>query len=74
MVQVASFRLQTDAESLTKKLREKGYAASVTTAQIDNNTWYRVRIGRFANHAEAAEVQRKLATREQFPHTLVFVQ
>jgi len=73
-VQVASFRRETDAESLAQKLRKRGYSASVTTAHIDNKTWYRVRIGQFANRGEAGEVQRKLATREQFPQTLIFSQ
>jgi general secretion pathway protein D len=73
VVQVASFRRETDAESLAKKLRKKGYDARVTGARVENKTWHRVRVGRFANRKEANELQRKLAAREQIRQTVVFV-
>jgi general secretion pathway protein D len=73
VVQVASFHLDTDAQTLAKKLRESGYDAGVTTARVENKTWYRVRVGRFANRREATELQRKLEAREQFRQTVVFV-
>ena len=71
-VQVGSFRLEMEAENLVKKLREKSYHANVTTAQIDNKTWYRVRIGQFTNPGEASEIQHQLAARDNFSETLVF--
>jgi len=71
-VQVASFRRETDAGNLAKKLKGKGYSTHVTTAQIDNKTWYRVRIGEFTNRGEAGEIQRQLASRDNISKTLVF--
>jgi len=71
-VQVASFRLEMEAANLLKQLRGKGYDANVTMAQIDNKTWYRVRIGQFTNPGEASEIQHQLAARDNFSETLVF--
>ncbi len=70
---MASFRQGSDAENLALILTEKGFPAKVTTAQVNDQTWHRVRIGRFSTHAEVNELQRKLANDEGFPETLILV-
>lgn len=55
-VQVASFRVFSDAETAASQLRELGYEPYIQRAQEPGNgqVWYRVRIGSFRTY-EAAE-------------------
>ena len=41
-------------------LRAKGYPAEVVTMKRDGDTWYRIRIGRYATEAQAEQASRKL--------------
>jgi hypothetical protein len=41
-------------------LRAKGYPAEVVTMKRDGDTWYRIRVGRYATEAQAQEASRKL--------------
>jgi hypothetical protein len=41
-------------------LRAKGYPAEVVTVKRDGDTWYRIRLGRYATEAQAEEASRKL--------------
>jgi cell division protein FtsN len=63
-VQVNAFQQEADARSLAKKLTEKGYDAYVTPNK--NQTWFRVRVGRFASKDETQELLEKLKTKEKF--------
>jgi hypothetical protein len=41
-------------------LRAKGYPAEVVTMRRDGDTWYRIRVGRYATEAQADEASRRL--------------
>jgi len=43
-------------------LRAKGYPAEVVTMKRDGDTWYRIRVGRYATEAQAEQASRKLRT------------
>jgi cell division protein FtsN len=60
-VQVASFPLKSEAETLKSKLAGKGYNAFISESnQGDRGTWYRVRIGRRLDQEAARELAGKL--------------
>jgi cell division septation protein DedD len=54
-VQVAAYDAQVDAERLAKRLTDRGYDARVT-----NEKPFRVRIGKYARHEDAADMVEKL--------------
>jgi cell division protein FtsN len=51
-------RLAVDHERAA--LRAKGYPADVVTLRRDGDTWYRVRVGRYATQSQAEEASRRL--------------
>jgi cell division septation protein DedD len=60
-VQVASFPLRSEAETLKTKLTGKGYNVSISEShQGDKGTWYRVRVGRKLDQEAAKELAGKL--------------
>ena len=60
-VQVASYSLKSEAESLRTKLAGKGYNVIVSESnQGDKGTWYRVRVGRRLEQDAAKELCSKL--------------
>lgn len=60
-VQVASFPLKSEAETLKNKLTGKGYNVFISEShQGDKGTWYRVRVGRKLDQEEARELAGKL--------------
>ncbi|MDA8412426.1 MAG: SPOR domain-containing protein [Desulfobacteraceae bacterium] len=60
-VQVASFPLRSEAETLKNRLAGKGYNAFVSEShQGDKGTWYRVRIGKKLEQEAAKELAGKL--------------
>ncbi len=60
-VQVASFSLKSEAETLRSKLTAKGYNVSIVEShQGDKGTWYRVRVGRHLDPEAAKELAAKL--------------
>ena len=62
-VQVGAFSAQERAVTLQRELGTAGAEASVRQAEVGGRTIYRVRVGRFASHAEAAVTARRLAAR-----------
>jgi DedD protein len=52
-VQAGSFSTRERADGVKKTLDEKGIAAIITNQQIDNQTFYRVRIGPYTSRNEA---------------------
>ncbi|MDC4204981.1 MAG: SPOR domain-containing protein [Candidatus Manganitrophus sp.] len=53
-IQVASFADQKGAETLSQKLKKKGYEAYVAAGEVpEKGTRYRVRIGHYPSRAEA---------------------
>jgi len=60
-VQVASFPLKSEAETLKNKLAGKGYNVTIAEShQGDKGTWYRVRVGRKLDQEAAKELAGKL--------------
>ncbi|MBL0224897.1 MAG: SPOR domain-containing protein [Geobacteraceae bacterium] len=68
-VQVASYALKSEAETLKNTLSGKGYNAFISEShQGDKGTWYRVRVGRKMDQDAAKELARKLGKSAQvFP-------
>lgn len=60
-VQVASYSLRSEAETLKNRLAGKGYNVTIVESnQGDKGTWYRVRVGRGLEHDAAKELAGKL--------------
>jgi cell division septation protein DedD len=60
-VQVASYSLKSEAETVRSKLAAKGYNVNVSESnQGDKGTWYRVRVGRRLEQDAAKELCSKL--------------
>jgi hypothetical protein len=60
-VQVASFPLRSEAETLKNKLAGKGYNVFISEShQGDKGTWYRVRVGKKLDQEAAKELAGKL--------------
>ena len=60
-VQVASYSLRSEAETLKNKLAGKGYSVTIIESnQGDKGTWYRVRVGRKLDQEAAKELAGKL--------------
>ena len=64
-VQVKAFSRERNAQSLTKELRDKGYAAYVVVARVNGRRWYRVRVGRLVGLEEAKTLQGTLKIKER---------
>jgi cell division protein FtsN len=52
-IQTASYKNQNAAEELSRRLAEKGLAGRVFSSDQKSETWYRVRIGPYADRQEA---------------------
>jgi cell division protein FtsN len=61
ILQAGSFRNASDAEQLKAQLALLGSIATVQKVTVDDETWYRVRIGPFADARAANEMRRTLA-------------
>jgi hypothetical protein len=60
-VQVASFSLRSEAETLRSKLAAKGYNVAIVESFLgDKGTWYRVRVGKHLDPDAAKELAGKL--------------
>ena len=60
-VQVASYSLRSEAESLKSKLAGKGYNVHIIESNLaDKGTWYRVRVGKKLDQEAAKELASKL--------------
>jgi cell division septation protein DedD len=53
-VQVGATTYQETAQDMVRELRELGYSPLVSKVQMNGETLYRVRIGKFNKHGEAA--------------------
>jgi cell division septation protein DedD len=54
-----------EAVMFARQLRQKGYDAYTVQAPIGNVTWYRVRVGRFADRATARATEQRLKEQEK---------
>lgn len=60
-VQVASYSLKSEADSLKNKLNGKGYNVHIVESNLgDKGTWYRVRVGKRLDQEAAKELAAKL--------------
>ena len=64
-VQVLASTDLVQAVILARQLRAKGYDAFTAEEKLGQVTWYRVRVGRFANHDAAKEMEQRLRRQEQ---------
>ena len=63
-VQVGASIKKKSIEEQVARTKAKGYEAYMVETERDGQTWYRVRIGRFATRAEAEALREILASRE----------
>ena len=70
-VQVGAFSEKGRAEKLAFRLKKKGYDTCIVSAVKKGAVFYRVRIGRFRNEAEAGEMAGKIEAREGLPGMVV---
>lgn len=61
------------SSNLVKKLIDQGYDAYILKKTINGQTWYRVRVGRFANQKEAKELQEILKSKEGFSEAFAVI-
>ncbi len=59
-VQTGYFKSRNNAESLTEKLKRKGYDSYLATQMKNGSTFYKVKVGRFKTRSEAEAKARKL--------------
>jgi DedD protein len=60
-VQVAALKAAEDADGLVAKLKQKGYPAYRTISKVQGKgIWFRVRVGKYKNKADARAVKQKL--------------
>lgn len=62
-VQVAGCEDRTYAEYLVEKYAERGYEPYITSATVEGQTYYRVRIGSFETLGEAKALKEQIADR-----------
>jgi cell division protein FtsN len=60
LLQVGSFRSESDAEGLRAQLTLLGLEAQIQTVTVNEATWHRVRVGPFDNAREANSARRRL--------------
>jgi cell division septation protein DedD len=63
-VQANSYPDAKSAHDLVDRLKNKGYNAFVTEANVKGKIWYRVRVGRFATRQEAERTEAALKNNE----------
>ena len=59
-VQVSSWMTPAKADQEAKRLASAGYDAFVENRAVSGETWYRVRVGRYATEKEAAAAASRL--------------
>jgi septal ring-binding cell division protein DamX len=70
-VHVASFKTDGEAQDLVERLHGRGLDAWYAKA-TDQRNWYRVFIGHYATHKEAARRAKSLLNRGQVEHAIAF--
>lgn len=64
VIQVASFRSQTEAKKLREKLLQRGYNVKIMSVMQQSTYWYRVMVGPFPSVGQAQQVQSALSYQE----------
>ena len=63
-IQFASYSEKNLAEEEVKTMKKQGYAAFVVVFNQGKSTWYRVRLGRFANRSDAEKLLQEVRSKE----------
>ncbi len=63
-VQAAPTRSREEADALLRRLRGRGYDASIVEVPRDGATWYRIRVGRYPTAGQATDVMQRLRDQE----------
>lgn len=63
-IQLASYPEKRLAEEEVKNMKKQGYAAFVVAFDQGTTTWYRVRLGRFSNRADAEKLLNEVRSKE----------
>ncbi len=64
-------RSQYEAQALADQLRRRGYDVALTHVVRDGETWYRIRVGRYATAEQASQMMRRLREQEGVTHAFV---
>jgi len=70
-VQVAAFRNEQDAAKLATVLKDRGWEAYVTSADVNAVTFYRIKVGRFRTRDAAERLLLKLKDKEAYTRAFV---
>jgi septal ring-binding cell division protein DamX len=70
-VEASPTRSRSEAEQLLDTLRRRGYDATLVQVERDGDTWYRLRVGRYATSAQATDAMRRLRDVEGVTHVFV---
>jgi cell division septation protein DedD len=70
-VEASPTRSRSEAETLLGTLRRRGYDATMVQVERDGDTWYRLRVGRYATAEQATETMRRLRDVEGVTHVFV---
>lgn len=70
-VQIGSFPTESEAESLTKNLQNKGYKTSFVPAKVNGQTWYRVNVGLFGTIKEAQDYKKEFLEKTKLTSAIV---
>lgn len=65
-VQISAAPAKNIAESLAQQLKTNGYDGYVLQAEVKGQTYFRVRVGRFASQEEAESLRQLLADEEDY--------
>lgn len=69
-LQLSSFQDRAEADAFFEKLRQAGQDPYVTESQVDGQTWYRVRLGRYPSYDAAIEAKLDFEKRQ---HIIAYV-
>lgn len=69
-LQLSSFQDRGEANAFLEKLRQAGHDPYVTESQVDGQTWYRVRLGRYPSYDAAIEAKMDFEKRQ---HIIAYV-
>ena len=66
VVQVAAVKERSEADTIAKRLKSKGFPSFVTSPSAGAASVYRVRVGKYSDRHEAESIARRLEKEEQF--------
>lgn len=70
-VQVNATKDEAVADSLVKQLQGRGYNSYIVRVNLQGDTWYRVRVGKFPTMAAATAVVMRLKNEERYPRAFL---